>query len=216
MSEQNLLDDAIWEGVSAEAEAAFLQGGEEMVKATLALGQGADFRAVTVMGIFGSVGVALFAAVATLLAGSHPFLPATIAATITGLGLFVAAGLCAAAAWPGQFFVAGFEPRSLVNSSAKQDRFRNRVLIAVVQDRIDYNRRAIARAARLLMGALLTAGFSLFLGSAALIVLSTAPVYQAFVEKAHPPVSVMAHAAGQSGVAGAGGAAAGTAVGHRP
>src|SRR5205823_13263173 len=133
--------------------------------ATLSLGHGADFRATTIMGIFGAIGVAIFAAVATLVAGSRsPSLPVVIAGIITAIGLFLAAGFCAAAAWPRNFFVAGFEPRNLLDSSARIDRLRTRVLISVTQDRIDYNRRAIARAARLIMIALGIAGVSLIAG----------------------------------------------------
>jgi hypothetical protein len=174
MAHIDLLDDKTWEGVSPEAQADFLRGGEEMVKSTLSLGHGADFRAVTMMGIFATLGVALFAAVATLFAGANPFWPAIIAGVATGSGLFVAAGFCAAAAWPGEFFVAGFEPRNLINSSAKQDQFRDRVLIAVIQDRIDDNRRAIAHGARLVMIAIWIAAITLPGGGAALIALSVA------------------------------------------
>lgn len=125
----NLLDDAAWEGVSPEAQADFLRVGEEMIKSTLTLGQNADFRAITMMGIFGAIGVGLFAAIATFLSAPHPFWPAiTAAATMSG-GLFVAAVFCAVAAWPGKFFVAGFEPQNLLNSSAKNDQFRTRVLM---------------------------------------------------------------------------------------
>lgn len=170
----DLLADETWEGVSPEGQAEFLRSGEEMVKATLSLGHGADFGAIIMMGIFGTLGVALFAAIATLLAGANQFWPAIIAGAATGAGLFLAAGFCAAAAWPRQFFVAGFEPRNLVNSSATQDKYRGRVLIAVVQDRIDENRRAIARGARLVMIAIWIAAVSLPGGAVLLIALSVA------------------------------------------
>jgi hypothetical protein len=68
----DLLDHRAWDSVSDETQVAFLRGGEEMVKATLSLGHAADMRATTIMGIFGAVGVALSAAVATLIAGSRP------------------------------------------------------------------------------------------------------------------------------------------------
>jgi hypothetical protein len=160
MAGTDLLNDKLWADVSDGAQADFLRVGEEMVRSTLSLGHGADLRATTMMGIFGAVGMALFAATATLVAASHPYWPAIIAATVAASGLFLASAFCAAAAWPRYFFVAGFEPRSLINSSARNDRFRARVLIAVVQDRIDHNRRAITRAARLAMAAVWIAGFS--------------------------------------------------------
>jgi len=163
-----------------------------MVKSTLALGQNADFRAITMMGIFGAVGVALFAAIASFLSGQHPFWPAIIAASTMSGGLFVAAACCAAAAWPGKFFVAGFAPRNLINSSAKNDQFRTRVLIAVVQDRIDHNERALSRNARFVMIAIWVAGCSLLAGAAVLIALSLAENRLYGME--HPPVSVVVHA----------------------
>lgn len=161
----DLIDHRAWDSISDEAQMAFLRGGEEMVKATLSLGHAADLRATTIMGIFGAIGVALFAAVATLIAGSRaPSWPLVISGATTAMGLFLAAAFCAAAAWPRHFFVAGFEPRNLLNSSARQEQYRTRVLIAVTQDRIDHNRRAIDRAARLLMTAVWIAGGSLLGG----------------------------------------------------
>jgi hypothetical protein len=97
----DLLDDKTWDGVSPEAEHDFLRSGEEMVKSTLALGHGADFRAVTMMGIFGALSVGSFAAVATLLAASQLFWPGIIAGSVAGVGFFVAACFTALAAWPG-------------------------------------------------------------------------------------------------------------------
>jgi hypothetical protein len=78
VSHIDLLDDSVWEGVSAEAQIDFLRCGEEMVKSTLSLADGADFRALTTMGMFGAVGVAIFAAVATIISGSHPSWSMTI------------------------------------------------------------------------------------------------------------------------------------------
>jgi hypothetical protein len=177
----DLLDHRAWDSVSDETQIEFLRGGEEMVKATLSLGHAADLRATTVMGIFGAVGVALFAAVATIIAGSHPASCALISAgTTTAMGLFLAAAFSAAAAWPRYFFVAGFEPRNLLNSSARQDQYRTRALIAVTQDRIDYNRRAINRAARLMMTSVCIAGGSLLAGIIVFLVLS-------FLVGAHHP-----------------------------
>jgi hypothetical protein len=172
MSEVNFLDHKTWEGVSAAAESDFLRGGEQLIKSTLTLGQGADLRATTMMGMFGTVAVALFAAAVTLFAGPHPSWPLIAGAATTAFGLFIAASFCAAAAWPREFYVAGFEPRNLIaNSSAKNDQFRARVLIAVTQDRIDHNRRAIGRAACLLMAALWSAGISLLAGGLVVIAL---------------------------------------------
>src|ERR1700704_6631948 len=97
----DLLDHRAWDSISDETQIAFLRGDEVMVKATLSLGNAADLRATTMMGVFGAVSVALFAAVATLVAGSRP--PSwslIIAGATTAVGLFLAAAFCAAAAWP--------------------------------------------------------------------------------------------------------------------
>jgi hypothetical protein len=46
VSHIDLLDDSVWEDISAEAQIDFLRCGEEMVKSTLSLADGADFRGI--------------------------------------------------------------------------------------------------------------------------------------------------------------------------
>jgi hypothetical protein len=135
----DILELSIWENVSEEGQREFLRHAEDMVKGTLALAHRADFRAITMMGIFGAIGVALTTASATLIASGRPS-----SALI--------------------FFIAGFEPRHLLSSSAIKDEHRTRVLIAVTQDRIDQNRAAIAISASQTWTAMKTAGISVGAG----------------------------------------------------
>jgi hypothetical protein len=160
----DILELSIWENVSEEGQREFLRHAEDMVKGTLALAHRADFRAITMMGIFGAIGVALTTASATLIASGRPSSALIASAATIASGLFIACGLCGAAVRPADFFIAGFEPRHLLNSSAIKDEHRTRVLIAVTQDRIDQNRAAIAISASQTWTAMKTAGISVGAG----------------------------------------------------
>lgn len=160
----DLLDHSVWDGVSDNAQREFLHYGEEMIKATLDVAKGADSRATTMMNHFGAIGVALVSASVALVAGGHPSWALVTGLAEIGAGLFVACGFCAAATNPADFFIAGFEPKSLLQSSAKKDEFRTRVLIAVTQDRINHNRASIAYAAEHIWSAMLAAGMSVAAG----------------------------------------------------
>jgi|SRR5271156_465992 len=168
----DLLSPSIWDGVSEAGQREFLSRGQEMVTATLSLAHGADLRNTTMMGIFGAVGVALFAAGAAIFAGSHPSWALAGGAMTAAIGLFIASAICAIAARPIDFFISGFEPKQLVNSSARNDQDRTRVLIAVIQDRIDHNRESLARSARLTVIAMCVGAASLAVGAAAFLLMS--------------------------------------------
>jgi len=86
----DLLSPSIWDGVSEAGQREFLSRGQEMVTATLSLAHGADLRNTTMMGIFGAVGVALFAAGAAIFAGSHPSWALAGGAMTAAIGLFIA------------------------------------------------------------------------------------------------------------------------------
>ena len=103
----DILELSIWKDVSEEGQREFLRHGEEMVKGTLALAHGADFRAVTMMGIFGAIGVALIAASATLIASINPSWPLISAMLTLAAGLFIACGFCFAAGKPADFLLLG-------------------------------------------------------------------------------------------------------------
>ena len=166
MSDQiDLLSPSLWDGVSEAGQREFLLRGQEMVTATLSLAHGADLRNTTMMGIFGAVGVALFAAGATIITGSHPSWALAGGAMTTAIGLFIASAICAVAARPVDFFISRFEPKRLIDSSARNDQDRTRVLIAVIQDRIDHNRESLARSARLTAIAMCVAAASLAVGA---------------------------------------------------
>jgi hypothetical protein len=171
----DILGLSAWKDVSEEGQRDFLRHGEEMVKGTLALAHGADFRAITFMGIFGAIGVALITASATLIASGHPSWALIAAAATIASGLFIACGFCGTAVRPTDFFIAGFEPRNLLNSSAIKDEHRTRVLIAVTQDRIDQNRAAIATSASQTWTAMKIAGISVGAGVVEFLVASAVP-----------------------------------------
>ena len=191
MSESDpFLSPETWKGVSAEAQAEFLRHGEEMVRGTLALGHGADLRATTAMGIFGAIGTALFAAAATLFVAPNPSWPLIWGALAPTLILFTAAGFCGYAARPQDFYISGFEPRNLLDSSAKDDGARARVLMSVTQDRIDRNRRALDKAADFVSRAFRLAAISPVI--AAIVFLGVFLVF-GHAETANPPASAAVH-----------------------
>jgi hypothetical protein len=170
--ELSLLDPHSWDGVSQEAQREFLARGQEMIKETLALAHGADLRGTTMMGIFGAVGVALFAAGATIIEGTHPSWPLSAGAITASIGLFLASATCAFAARPSDFFISGFEPKRLLSSGARYDENRIRVLIAVTQDRIEYNRTSLEQSARLISAAMVIGGIGLAAGGSVFLVAS--------------------------------------------
>jgi hypothetical protein len=209
----DLLVDDTWEGISARAEADFLASAEEMLKGTLALGHGADLRATTAMGIFGAIGAALFAAAATLFVATPQSWPPIAGTFSAAIVLFIAAVLCGFAARPQDFYIAGFEPRNLLNSSAKSDQFRTRVLIAVMQDRIDHNRRATDKAAALVSKAFMAALVSPMI---AFVVFISVFLAIPHVEMARPQASAKAHASAAVAPRAAVGAGEMAPLVHRP
>jgi hypothetical protein len=129
--------------------------GEACLQGTVQLALAADQRATTLTGIFGAGAVALLAAAATVLAGAHPDLSLVCGAGVTSLFLLGGAISCAWAGRPIDFFVTGYEPR-LLAQSATDEVWMLRYAIEDIQTRIDANRRALERSARLLyQGALI-------------------------------------------------------------
>jgi hypothetical protein len=129
--------------------AACLQG-------TVQLAIAADQRATTLTGIFGAGTVALLAAAATVLEGSHPSQPLVWSACIAAEFLFAASLCCAWAARPINFSVGGYEPK-LLAPAASDKLWMLRCVTEDIQARIDMNRLALDRGARILTAATLIA-----------------------------------------------------------
>jgi len=83
-----------------------------------------------------------------MISGAHPNLALVGAATSTAIFLYVGALLCAGAARPCDFFVAGYEPKRLA-AAAQDETWILRYSAEDVQVRIDSNRASLVRASRL-------------------------------------------------------------------
>jgi len=152
-----------WSDTSDAALRELLRQGELFLQGTIQLGVAADQRAVALSTRFGGGAIALLAAAATVLAGSHPNLAMEWAATVTAAFLFVGSFLAALAAHPVDFFVGGYAPK-LLQASSSDEMWMLRYVVQDVQIRIDTNRAAISRAAALSSNALRVAGFGIFSG----------------------------------------------------
>ncbi len=97
-ADPDFLNPILWEPIPEEVQHELLHQAEMRVRATLTLAQGSDQRAVTTMGVFGVVGVTLFAAAITLISRNRTGWLLPSALTIAALGLFTAAG-CARKQW---------------------------------------------------------------------------------------------------------------------
>jgi hypothetical protein len=138
--------------VPAAAAKELCRQGELCLAGTVQLAVGMDQRAVTQAGILGAGAVAVAAAAISLALapGSHGAL--TAAAGVAALLLYAGAALCAWAARPADFHVAGYEPRTLSVCATGDDAetWMARYVAEQLQCAIDDNRRALASAAWLL------------------------------------------------------------------
>jgi hypothetical protein len=113
---------AFWEKIPQDVQLELLRQGEESIKGTIAIAAAADQRAATTMGVCGAGGVGLLAASTTLIAGAHPDLRLICAATVTAFGFLLASVMCAFAIAPTDFFIPGFNPARLLDSSGVDER----------------------------------------------------------------------------------------------
>lgn len=146
------------------------RSGEACLVGTVQLAIAADQRATTMAGIFGAGSVALLAAAATVDGEASPHVALFYAALAIAGFLFVAALICAWAARPVDFFVGGYEPRLLAQSSGDSI-WMKRYASEDIQVRIDHNRLALERAATLLERGAITAALSPLIGIATFLVL---------------------------------------------
>ncbi len=121
---------------------------ETCLSGTIQFGIAADQRATTLTGIFGAGCVALLAAIATVIAGSSPHKAFVGGAATIATLLFVAAMISAMACAPGDFHVGGYEPKRFARSAGDLA-WMLRYAVEDMQVRIDCNRAALERSARL-------------------------------------------------------------------
>lgn len=136
--------------VSDSAVKEFHRLAEVCLQGTVQLAIAADQRATALTGIFGAAAAGLLITGANLFAGGHSH-PSVIAALgVAILILFIAAICCSQASKPVDFHVAGYEPKRLAASAIADDLTMLRYSAEDIQSRIDANRNALSRAARLL------------------------------------------------------------------
>jgi hypothetical protein len=160
--------------VPPQALAELNRQGEACLQGTVQLAIANDQRAVTLTGMFGAAAGALAALVGALVAATHePSLALFWAIGAAAALLFLAAILCAISAKPADFFVNGYEPRLLAQGCAGEDLTPIlRAALEDVQNRIDRNRAALVRSARVLTSALWIGGAALPIAVVAFTVLS--------------------------------------------
>jgi hypothetical protein len=124
---------------------------EACLDGTVQVALAADMRATTLAGIFGGGSVALLAGAATIVASGayDKFHPLLVSALIVAGAWFVAAMLCAWAGRPSNFHLGGYEPR-LFEKSATDVTWMLRYATEDMQARIDSNRSALERNAKVL------------------------------------------------------------------
>ena len=127
----------------------FHRQGELMLQGTVQLATAMDQRATTSSGIMAGGAVALLTAAAAMSVADQPFHAFVWSAVATAVPLFVGAVLCAWAARPTAFFVAGYEPRKLL-PAVRDKAWMLRFAAEDIQVRITANRRALESSSRLL------------------------------------------------------------------
>jgi hypothetical protein len=148
-----------------------LRQGEVYLDGTIQLGIASDQRAGALTTIFGGGATALLAAAAAVFSGSHSSIAFEWAAAVTAAFLFIGSFQAARAAQPVNFHVAGYEPK-LLQGSSSDEIWMLRYVVLDIQTRIDLNRAALDRAARLTTWALRLAAFGVLAGLATFGVLT--------------------------------------------
>jgi hypothetical protein len=169
--------------IPADAIKELHRQGEICLQGTVQLALAVDQRAITLTGILGAGAVALAAATVTMISSARPNPALVGAAAVTALLLFLGAMLCAWAARPSSFHVAGYEPKRMAKS-ALNDMWILRYATEDAQVRIDSNRLSLERASRALAFGMCIAIAALPLGISAFFALS-APSSLRFFEMGH-------------------------------
>jgi len=158
-----------WSAIPEAAVHQLLSEAREHLQGTIELGINADQRSAALCGVFGAAAFALFTVGATVFSGDHNSGILQWASAIAGLILLTSCLLCAAAASPGDFYVAGYEPR-LLFPSATDLLWMERYTIEDMQTRIEANRAEINREAQLIKLAVRLAMGGVAIGTAIFVV----------------------------------------------
>lgn len=146
---------------TGEAELEFLLAeAKEALQGTVDLGISSDQRSAALAGVFGAGAFGLFTVAATIFAGQAQSGVFLAGAMVVGFLLLVASVLCTLAAFPGDFFVSGYEPRLLFPAASDQT-WMKRYTIEDMQVRIENNRREINREAGMVKAAIISATIAL-------------------------------------------------------
>jgi hypothetical protein len=135
--------------VPDEALNEFHRQAELWLEGTIKIAIAADGRATTSTGILSAATGALVVLAANLASSAAPNRALLAAVIVAALCLLIAAGFCATAARPIDFYVSGYEPKNLHPAAATEQHIK-RVSAADIQFRIDSNKRALAQAAKAL------------------------------------------------------------------
>jgi hypothetical protein len=152
-----------WDGISEPGMREILRQAEKYLDNSLKVAVAADQRATTLMGIYGAVGVALLVSAATLGTRPEPDLSIIGAITVMAVFLLVAGLLCGLAGKPIDFYVSGYEPEKIVESSTDQW-WLLRYVCEDLQRRIDVNKQILQKSSWFIFGSFAVAGSSVLVG----------------------------------------------------
>jgi len=143
-----------------------LRQGELRLADLLTISVASDQRATTLGSAFGALAAALFAADATLLTIQAFDVPAAVSIAIASLGSVIASLLCFYAGRPIDFYVGGYEPQRLL-PAASNDIWLLRYICQDIQQRIDLDKAALERSARVTTTATIVEISSIFVAAIA-------------------------------------------------
>jgi len=152
-----------WKDVSDSALREMLRQAETRLDSLLKTAIGADQRAITLMGVFGAVGVALLVSAATIGTRAEPNLPLIVAIVSTAILLLFAGLMCGRAGRPIDFHVGGYEPKKIIQSSTDEI-WLIRYICEDLQRRMDLDQEILIKASRLINGSFIAAGMSVIVG----------------------------------------------------
>jgi hypothetical protein len=140
-----------------------LRQGEARIADLLTVSIAADERATALSSSFGALAAGLFAAVATILTIQKFDGAVTVSIGIAAIGSLIASFVCGYAGRPIDFFVGGYEPKSLI-PSAVDEVWLLRYICQDVQRRIELDKKVLKQTALLTTVGTTVAIMSVLLG----------------------------------------------------
>lgn len=162
MTVQSIEQDR-WNRIPEAALREILRQGETYLDGILKVAIAADQRATTLMGIYGAVGVASLVSAATLGTRTQPDLPLIISIIAAALCLLVAGLMCGRAGRPIDFYISGYEPEKIMESST-EELWLLRYVCDDLQRRIDSNKQILKKSSALIFGSFAVAGSAVLVG----------------------------------------------------